>query len=215
MTDLLLATLVRATPLLIIGLAVAIAFRAGIWNIGAEGQFYAGAIVATWIGTRLSLTSPFAVLPVVVVAALVAGAVWAAVPAWLRSRYGVLEVITTIMLNFIAEYLVGYLVQGPLQEAGHTYPQSDPIAGAARLAPLIAGTRLTIAFPLGVLLAAAMWVFLMRTRPGHSNRPMRSSELCVHPRCVQVVFRAQRMPLYLTTVTGQSSVCSCRGTYSR
>jgi simple sugar transport system permease protein len=170
LTDLLLATLVRATPLLIIGLAVAIAFRAGIWNIGAEGQFYAGAIVATWIGTRLGLTSPFAAFPLVVVAALVAGAVWAAVPAWLRSRYGVLEVITTIMLNFIAEYLVGYLVQGPLQEAGHTYPQSDPIAGAARLAPLIAGTRVTIAFPLGVLLAAAMWVFLMRTRPGFKLR---------------------------------------------
>jgi simple sugar transport system permease protein len=161
---------VRATPLLITGLAVAIAFRAGIWNIGAEGQFYAGAIVATWIGTRWGLNSAIIAIPLVVVAALVAGALWAAVPAWLRSRYGVLEVITTIMLNFIAEYLVSFLVQGPLQEVGRTYPQSDPIAGATRLAPLIAGTRLTIAFPIGLLLAAAAWVFLMRTRPGFELR---------------------------------------------
>jgi ABC-type uncharacterized transport system permease subunit len=169
-TDLLLATLVRATPLLITGLAVLIAFRAGIWNIGAEGQFYAGAIAATWIGTRWGLTSPVAAALLVTIAAGLAGAAWAAIPAWLRSRYGVLEVITTIMLNFIAEYLVGFLVQGPLQEAGRTYPQSDPIAGAARLAPLIGGTRLTLAFPLGLVLAAAAWVFLMRTRPGFALR---------------------------------------------
>ncbi len=170
MTDLLLATLVRATPLLITGLAVLLAFRAGIWNIGAEGQFYAGAIAATWVGTRWGLTSPIAAALLVTVAAGLAGAAWAAIPAWLRSGYGVLEVITTLMLNFIAEYLVGFLVQGPLQEAGRTYPQSDPIAGAARLAPLISGTRLTVAFPLGVLLAVAAWVYLMRTRPGFALR---------------------------------------------
>jgi simple sugar transport system permease protein len=170
LSDLLLAALVRATPLLIIGLAVLIAFRAGIWNIGAEGQFYAGAIVATWIGTRWGLTSPLAAVVLVGLGAAVAGAAWAAVPAWLRSRFGVLEVITTIMLNFIAEYLVGFLVQGPLQEAGHTYPQSDPVAAATRLAPLVEGTRLTLAFPLGVVLALAAWVFLMRTRPGFALR---------------------------------------------
>jgi ABC-type uncharacterized transport system permease subunit len=170
MMDLILASLVRATPLLITGLAVAVAFRAGIWNIGAEGQFYAGAVMAAWIGTRWGLTSPFAALLLVPAAAALAGALWAAVPALLRRRYGVLEVITTIMLNFIAEHLVGFLVHGPLQEAGHTYPQSDPIAEVVRLTPLADSARLTWAFPAAVLLAVLAWVFIERTRPGLAMR---------------------------------------------
>jgi general nucleoside transport system permease protein len=168
---------VRATPLLITGLAVAIAFRAGIWNIGAEGQFYAGAVAATWVGTRWGLTSPLAAIALVPVAAALAGALWAGVPAWLRARFGVLEVITTLMLNFIAEYLVGFLVGGPLQEAGRTYPQSDPIAAAARLAPVVAGTRVTWAFPLGVLLAVLTWIVLTRTRPGFELRAAGASPI--------------------------------------
>lgn len=169
-TDFLLAALVRSTPLLIIGLAVALAFRAGIWNIGAEGQFYAGAVMAAWIGTQLASSSPLVFFLVIPVAAALAGALWASVPALLRARFGVLEVITTIMLNFIAEHLVGFLVHGPLQEAAKTYPQSDPIAAAARLAPLIEGVRLTWALPLGVLLAFAGWIVLTRTWPGFALR---------------------------------------------
>ena len=170
MSDFLLAALVRSTPLLFTGLAVAIAFRAGIWNIGAEGQFYAGAVVATWIGTRWATNSPLVFLLVIPVMAALAGALWASVPALLRARFGVLEVITTIMLNFIAEHLVGFLVHGPLQEAGRTYPQSDPIAAAARLSPLADGSRLTWALPLGVLLAFAVWIVLTRTWPGFALR---------------------------------------------
>ena len=162
--------LVRATPLLILGLAVALAFRAGVWNIGAEGQFYAGAIMSAWIGTRWGITSPVVALVVVPVAAAAAGAAWSLIPAWLKLRFGVLEVITTIMLNFIAEHMVAWLVHGPLQEAAHTYPQSDQIATAMRLAPLASGTRLTIAFPLGIVLAILLWVFLTRTFPGLSLR---------------------------------------------
>jgi len=166
-----LAALVRATPLLLCGLAVSLAFRAGVWNIGAEGQFYAGAVAATWIGTRVAPSAPPFVLVVLVpLAAAAAGAVWAGVPAWLRARFGVLEVITTIMLNFIAEHGVAWLVHGPLQEAARTYPQSDPIAPAARLAPLFSGTRLTWAFPAAILLALAAWFLVARTRPGFALR---------------------------------------------
>jgi len=166
-----LAGLVRATPLLLCGLAVSLAFRAGVWNIGAEGQFYAGAVAATWIGTRVAPSVPPVVLVVLVpLAAATAGAVWAGVPAWLRARFGVLEVITTIMLNFIAEHGVAWLVHGPLQEAARTYPQSDAIAPAARLTPLLAGTRLTWAFPAAILLALAAWFLVARTRPGFALR---------------------------------------------
>ena len=170
MTDFVLSSLVHATPLLIIGLAVALAFRAGVWNIGAEGQFYAGAITAAWIGTRWGLSSPLMAALLLPLAAAIAGALWAGIPALLRSRFGVLEVITTIMLNFIAEHLVGFLVHGPLQEAGRTYPQSDPLVAAARLSPLVPGSRLTAAFILAVLLAVLVWLFLERTRPGFALR---------------------------------------------
>ncbi len=170
-----IAALVRTTPLLLTGLAVLVAFRAGIWNIGAEGQFYAGAIAATWVGTRLGVTSPWVALLLVPLAAALAGAAWAAVPAFLRERFGVLEVITTIMLNFVAELLVSFLVQGPLQEAARTYPQSDPIAPAARLGPIMAGTSLTWAFPAAVLLAVAVWVVLTRTRAGLALRAVGAS----------------------------------------
>ncbi len=170
MTDLLLAAAVRATPLLVIGLAVALAFRVGMWNIGAEGQFYAGAVTATWVGTMWGPASGASAAVVVPLVAAAAGALWSAVPALLRVRFGVLEVITTIMLNFVAEHLVSWLVHGPLQEAGRTYPQSDPVAEAVRLGALVPGTRLTWALPLAVAAAVAAWVVLTRTRPGFALR---------------------------------------------
>jgi len=193
------AVLARATPLLIAGLAVALAFRAGIWNIGAEGQLLAGAVVAAWIGTRWGVESRLVALAVIPVAAAVAGALWAAVPALLRARFGVIEVITTIMLNFVAEHLVGYLVHGPLQEAARTYPQSDPIAAAARLAPIVSGTRLTLAFPAAVLLAVLLWVFLTRTTPGFALRAGGASPLAAR---VSGRIRVTRVTAYAFLASG-------------
>ncbi len=128
-------------PLIVLGLGLAISFRAGAFNIGAEGQFYAGAIAATWLGLHVgSLPSPLAIAAVLSVAIL-AGALWIAVPVVLRVRYGVLEVISTLLLNFVAEATTSLVVQGPLQEHQGIYPQSDAIPEAARL-PLLPGTRL-------------------------------------------------------------------------
>jgi general nucleoside transport system permease protein len=149
------ATLVRSVPLIVIGLGLALSFRAGAFNIGAEGQFYAGAIAATWLGLHAgSLPSPLAVA-VVLSGAFLAGALWVAVPVFLRLRYGVLEVISTLLLNFVAEATTSLVVQGPLQESQGIYPQSDAIAESARL-PLLAGTRLHA----GILLALAGAVVL-------------------------------------------------------
>jgi general nucleoside transport system permease protein len=161
--------MVRAVPLIIIGLGLAIAFRAGAFNIGAEGQFYAGAIAATWLGLHVGgLPAPLAVT-VVLSGALLAGALWVAVPVLLRMRYGVLEVISTLLLNFVAEATTSLVVQGPLQERQGIYPQSDAIAGAARL-PLLPGTRLHAGILLallgGILLhylfARTVWGFRLR-----------------------------------------------------
>jgi len=153
------ATLVRAVPLILIGLGLALAFRGGAFNIGAEGQFYAGAIAATWIGLSVGhLPSPLAVTAVLS-GAVLAGALWVAIPVLLRVRYGVLEVISTLLLNFVAEALTSLLVQGPLQESQHIYPQSDPIAESARL-PLLPGTRLHAGLALALAGALLLhWIF--------------------------------------------------------
>lgn len=156
------AVLPRSVPLIIIGLGVGFAFRGGALNIGAEGQFYAGAVAATWVGVQLgSWPSPLAI-GATLSSAFVAGLLWVVVPVILRVRFGVLEVISTLLLNFVAEAGVSWMVQGPLQEARHTYPQSDPIAAAARL-PLVPGTRLHLGFLFALLLAGLLWTVYRRT----------------------------------------------------
>jgi simple sugar transport system permease protein len=163
------ATLVRAVPLILIGLGVAIAFRGGALNIGGEGQFYAGAIAATVLGLAAGdWPAPIAVVVVALGGAL-AGALWVIAPLVLRVKFGVLEVISTLLLNFVAEALVSWMVQGPLQEAKAIYPQSDPLGRAARL-PLVPGTRLHLGLLVALVLAVGWWVILTRTRWGFRFR---------------------------------------------
>lgn len=163
------ATLVRAVPLIIIGLGIALAFRGGALNIGAEGQFYAGAIAATWVGLHVAGRAPAVAVLSVLFAATLAGMGWTLIPVWLKLRYGVLEVISTLLLNFVAESLVSLMVQGPLQESQHIYPQSDPIATVARL-PLLGGTRLHAGLLLALLGAATLWYVFARTLWGFRLR---------------------------------------------
>jgi general nucleoside transport system permease protein len=145
------ATLVRAIPLMLTGCAVAIAFRAGVFNIGAEGQLLIGAAMATAAALAEPVVGPLA-LPIALGLGALGGAGWASIAATLRSRFGVLEVISTIMLNFVALYAVSYLVRGVLQEPTHAYPQTAPIADSVRLAQIPGAGRLHI----GILLALGM-----------------------------------------------------------
>jgi len=156
------ATLVRAIPLIIIGLGISLAFRGGALNIGAEGQFYAGAIAATWVGLHVVGRPGVVAIPAVLAAAVLAGGAWVVVPVWLQLRYGVLEVISTLLLNFVAGALVSLMVQGPLQESKHIYPQSDPIAVTARL-PALPGTRLHAGILIALLAAVLLWYVFART----------------------------------------------------
>lgn len=164
------STLVRATPLILTGLAVALAFRASVWNIGAEGQLLVGAATAAAVGLYSApLFGPFTLAAALLAGAL-AGALWAGMAAVLRTRFGVLEVISTIMLNFVALYAVGYLVRGPLQEPMHVYPQSDPLPALARLPRLIAGTRLHWGFVIALIAAPAAWWVMRHTAAGFRVR---------------------------------------------
>jgi len=164
------ATLVRATPLMFVGLAVGLAFRAGVLNIGAEGQLLAGAAAAVAVGLAVHGLPRVVALPLVLAAGSLAGAAWAGVAGWLKLRFGVLEVISTLMLNFVATYLVSWLVRGPLQEPTRVYPQTVELSATVRLPQLIDGHRVHFGFVLAVGLAVAVWWILARTAAGFRIR---------------------------------------------
>jgi simple sugar transport system permease protein len=163
-------TLVRATPLITTGLGVAIAFRAGVFNIGAEGQLLVGAAAAAAVALRARGAPAVVMLPIVLLAAALAGAAWAAIAAVLRARFRVLEVISTILLNFVAANLVSYLVRGPLQEPTHIYPQTESVPVAAHLPRFGAVTRLHLGFAFAVAACIAAWWMIRSTAGGFRLR---------------------------------------------
>ena len=130
-------TLVKAAPLLLTGLAVVVAFRAKFWNIGAEGQLMAGAIAACFIGQREFLPA-FSLVPLMIVGAAVFGALWALLPALLKVRLKVDDVVTTLLLNFIMLYGVTALLEGPWRDPKSGYPNSPSIRPEAEF-PLLPG----------------------------------------------------------------------------
>jgi simple sugar transport system permease protein len=166
-------TLVRAIPLAIIGAGLSIAFRAGVFNIGGEGQLLLGAVAAATVGLEFAWLGRAGIV-VALLASAVAGAAWAGIAAVLRRRYGVLEVISTILLNFVAANLVSYLVRGPLQEPRGAYPQTDLINASARLLRL-GSTRLHFGVFVAVAVCVAAWWFLNRTAAGFRVRAVGAS----------------------------------------
>lgn len=162
--------LVRSTPLMITGLAVALAFRGGVFNIGAEGQLLVGAIASTAVTLGLqSSLGRFVLLPAFLAGALAGGA-WAGIAAELKRRFHVLEIISTIMLNFVAIHLVSLLVRGPMQEPTRIYPQSSTILETARLPLLVSGTRLHVGLAVAALIAVALFFFFDKTAAGFKIR---------------------------------------------
>jgi len=199
------ATLVRAVPLIIIGLGIALAFRGGALNIGAEGQFYAGAIAATWVGLHVAGRPAGVATTSVLLAATLAGMAWVVVPVWLKLRFGVLEVISTLLLNFVAESLVSLMVQGPLQEAQHIYPQSDLIAEAARL-PLLPGTRLHAGLLLALVGAVALWYVFARTLWGFRLRAVGAG-----PRAAEISGRIDARRMGAVALLGSGALAGLAG----
>jgi general nucleoside transport system permease protein len=199
------ATLVRAVPLIVIGLGITLAFRAGALNIGAEGQFYAGAIAATWVGLHVAGRPAAVAVPAVLLGATLAGAAWVAAPVWLKLRFGVLEVISTLLLNFVAESLVSLMVLGPLQESQHIYPQSDPIAATARL-PLLPGTRLHAGLVLALLAATALWYLFARTLWGFQLRAVGAG-----PRAAEISGRIDARRMAAVALLGSGALAGLAG----
>ena len=151
------ATIVKTIPLLLTGLSVVIAFRAGVWNIGAEGQFIAGALAA-FLAARYGTAAAIA-------ASLIAGALWASIATAMRFWRNAPEVLSTILLNFVAIHLLGYAVNGPLQEASGQYPQTAAIPDTASL-HTFGTTDIHSGIVIALVICAAMWWLMFRTREG-------------------------------------------------
>ena len=166
-----LETLNRATPLIFTGLAVAVAFKARLWNIGAEAQLYMGAVVTVVLGTGALGWPSLALLPVIALAAMLAGAVVLLVPTFLKTRFGVDEVVTTLLLNFIVLLWVSMLLEGALKDPmGLGWPKSARLVAEARLPRMIEGLRLHWGFGLALVSAGIIWVIQRRTTLGYEMR---------------------------------------------
>lgn len=166
----LLETLNRATPLIFTGLAVAVAFRARLWNIGAEAQLYAGAVATVVLGMQ-SWGAPWLQLPLMALVAVAAGALVLLGPVVLKTRFGVDEVVTTLLFNFVMLLFIGWLVEGPLKDpAGMGWPKSVPVEKDLRLPRIVEGLRLHWGFALALIAAGAVWLVEARTTLGFQIR---------------------------------------------
>jgi ABC-type uncharacterized transport system permease subunit len=175
-------TLFYATPLIYTGLSVAVAFHAGLFNIGAEGQLNLGTLVATWVALAVPGLPPVLAPFFALACGCAAGAFWGWIPGWLRTRRGSHEVINTIMLNFVAAALVSWLVAGVLQNPEVQNPETRVVGANYFLrhvdpvARLFGDAPVSLAFPFAVLVAIAVWVFLWRTPWGYELRACGTNE---------------------------------------
>lgn len=157
-------TATRTVPLVLTGLAVYLPLRAGLWNVGAEGQLYMGAVVGTWIGVNVSLPM-VALIPLAILGAGVAGGLWAGIPAYLRAKWDVNEIITTLLLTFVAVQIASYLVRGPMQGGLGNIPGSAELLDAAKY-PTIPVLEVHAGFLVALLAVAATAILVARTRMG-------------------------------------------------
>ena len=177
-------TLTRATPLLFTGLAAAVAFRAKLWNIGAEGQLYMGALAAIAVTMALGPADPFAdpdpgslggqswfMLPATLLAGAIVGAIMMTGPTLLKLNFGVDEVVTTLLLNFIILQFVSWMLEGPMQDPmGMGWPQTVAVAEAGELPKIVPRTRLHYGLVIGIAMAALMWLVVARSVWGYRVR---------------------------------------------
>jgi ABC-type uncharacterized transport system permease subunit len=166
-----LETLNRATPLVFTGLAAAVAFRAKFWNIGAEAQLYSGALLTVLLGTGLLQWPSIALLPTIMLFSILAGATLLLVPALLKTRFGVDEVVTTLLFNFIFLLFISMLLEGPMKDPmGMGWPKSARVIPEARLPRLVDGLRLHWGFALAIFSAICIWIIQTRSTLGYEMR---------------------------------------------
>jgi simple sugar transport system permease protein len=165
-------TLLAATPLIFTGLATLVAFRAGIFNVGVEGSLYVGAFAAAFVGFTWTTLPALVLVPLAFAAGGVAGALWALIPGYLKARLRVDEIVTTIMLNYVATLFTDYLVNGPFLVAGMSNAMSAEIAPQAQLARLVPRSQLNGSFILALIVFAVVALLLRRSTFGYEIKAM-------------------------------------------
>jgi simple sugar transport system permease protein len=165
---LIITTLIKSIPLIFAGLAVTLAYRGGVFNIGAEGQLYIGALFAVWGGTVLVLPYPWHLM-VALLLGVLGGMLWGAIPGYLKASRDMNEIIVTILMNYIAIFTVSYFVHGPLKEEGWN-TQTPAVAESAQLPIIWTGTRLHAGFYLALLCVVGVYLLLFHTTLGYRIR---------------------------------------------
>lgn len=167
--DAFLETIVQATPLIFTGLAVLVAFRSKVWNIGAEGQFWAGAIAATWVSLYFDNLPRPLLLALIILVSLIAGAAWGFIPGLLKTRFNANVIIVTIMMNYLIQYLLSFLLSGVWRDPDQFYIQTQRFANSTFF-PTFFNSRIHLGLFLGILIAALMYVLLWKTPLGYEIR---------------------------------------------
>ncbi|HEY0835587.1 MAG TPA: ABC transporter permease [Azospirillum sp.] len=208
-------TLTRATPLILTGLAAAVAFRTRLWNIGAEGQLYMGALAAVVLGGGVLDLPVWLLLPVVLLGGALTGGVTLLGPAVLKVRFGVDEVVTTLLLNFVVLLFVSMLLEGALKDPmGMGWPQSAPVVEAAELPKLVARTRLHAGLVIALALAVLLWLVDTRTIWGYENRAVganpRAAAFAGMP-VTRVMLRTALLSGGLAGLAGAAEVAGLKG----
>ena len=163
--------MVKATPLLIIALGLAVAYRSNVWNIGAEGQFVIGAVAASGVALLADKETGRWIVVAVVLAGTIGGMCWAGLVAWLKDRFYANEILVSLMLVYVADMVLGYLVYGPWKDpAGYNFPQSKTFEAVAQIPRLMTGSRVSAGLILALIGAVAVWIFLFRTRAGFAQQ---------------------------------------------
>jgi ABC-type uncharacterized transport system permease subunit len=163
--------LVKATPLLIIALGLAVCFRSNVWNIGAEGQFVIGAVTAGGVAMLADKSTGGWIIPAIVLAGALGGMLWAGITALLRDRFNANEILVSLMLVYVADMVLSYLVYGPWKDpAGYNFPQTKTFDSVTQIPRLMAGSRANIGILLALAGAAALWLFLYRTYAGFAQQ---------------------------------------------
>ena len=162
--------MVKATPLLIIALGLAVCFRSNVWNIGAEGQFVIGAVTASGVALMADSQTGSWIIAAVLIAGVAGGMCWAAITAFLRDRFNANEILVSLMLVYVAVQLLNFLVYGPWKDPqGYNFPQTKTFEAVTQMPRLMDGSRITIGLILALLGVGAVWLFLFRTYAGFAQ----------------------------------------------
>jgi len=206
-------TLTKATPLILTGLAAAVAFKAKFWNIGGEGQLYCGALAATWVGTGMVSLPMVLMIPLLLVVGALAGGLALIIPVFLKTRLNVDEVVTTLLLNFIILLFVNFLLEGPLKDPMSLgWPQAAPIIDTGVLPVIVAKSRLHLGFIIAVIAAVFIWALMRYSVWGFELRAVGQNQNAARFAGISINMTVLRVALISGGLAGLAGITEVAGT---